>query len=98
MWNTVFLPWTGEGDEVGSFFFYLLTVARSRVLDLQQHPLGAGGLFHCAFAGVGGVVASAHRLVRPALGTRAFALRAASSAHAGVPQTLLAAAALDVLA
>lgn len=83
-----------------SYFFcfcYLLTVARSRVLDLQQHPHRASGLLHGTLAGIRGVVAGTHRLVRPALRTGLVAQRAASPAHPSVPQTLLARAALDVL-
>lgn len=76
----------------------LLTVTRSRVLDLQQHPHRTSSLFHGTFTGVRGVVAGAHRLVRPALGTGLLAQRAAAAAHPSVPQTLFPRAALDVLA
>lgn len=75
----------------------LLTVARSRVLDLQQSSQGASGLFHGAFAGICGVIAGAHRLIRPALRAGFLAQRAAAPAHPSVPQALFPSAALDVL-
>lgn len=78
-------------------FPLLLTIARSRVLDFQQHPHRAGGLLHGTFAGICGVVAGTHRLVRPALGTGIHADRAAAPARPIVPQTLLSCAARDGL-
>lgn len=79
------------------FFFLLLTIARSRVLDFQQHPHRAGGLLHGTFAGVCGVVAGTHRLIGPALWTGIHADRAAAPARPVVPQTLLSCAACDGL-
>lgn len=80
-----------------SLFVFLLTVARSCVLDFQQHPHRTSSLLHGTFAGICGVVAGAHRLVRPALRTGLVAERAATPAHPSVPQTLLPCTALDVL-
>lgn len=67
------------------------------MLNLQERSQRAGSLLHNTLWGVGGVVAGAHRLVRPALRTR-LTDGAAASAHPGIPQTLLPCAALDVLA
>lgn len=91
----------GEGRFLSLLRFYvccLLTVARSRVLDLQQNSHRASGLFHGALAGIGGVVAGAHRLICPALWAGFVAQRAAAPAHPSVPQALFPSAALDVLA
>lgn len=96
-WNIVFCLEREEGVFISFTFCYLLTVARSRVLDLQQHPHRASSLLHGTFTGICGVVAGTHRLVRPALRTGLITQRAASPAHPGVPQTLLPRAALDVL-
>lgn len=94
----------GEGGCFEGFFFFifcfwyiLLTVARSRVLDFQQHTHRASGLLHGTFTGIRGVVAGTHRLVRPALRTALIAQWAAAPAHPSIPQTLLPRAALDVL-
>ena len=78
-------------------FCCLLTVARSRVLDLQQHPHWTSSLLHGTFTGICGVVAGTHRLVCPALWTGLIAQRAATPAHPSIPQTLFPRAALDVL-
>lgn len=96
-WNIVFCLEREEGVFISFTFCYLLTVARSRVLDLQQHPHRASSLLHGTFTGICGVVAGTHRLVRPALRTGLVTQRAASPAHPSVPQTLLPRAALDVL-
>lgn len=99
-WNIVFCLERGKGV---SFFFHilcfcrLLTVARSRVLDLQQHPHRTSSLFHGTFTGICGVVAGTHRLVCPALWTGFITQRAAAPAHPSIPQTFFPCAALDVL-
>lgn len=101
-WNIVFF-FLGEGEGCFvSFFFifcfcYLLTVARSRVLDFQQHSHRTSSLLHGTFTGICGVVAGTHRLVCPALRTGLLTQRATASAHPSIPQTLLPRAALDVL-
>lgn len=90
----------GGGSFLSLLRFYvccLLTVARSRVLDLQQNSHRASGLFHGTFAGICGVVAGTHRLIRPALRAGLVAQRAAAPAHPSVPQALFPSAALDVL-
>lgn len=90
----------GGGRFLSLLRFYvccLLTVARSRVLDLQQNPHRASGLFHGTFAGIRGVVAGTHRLIRPALRAGLVTQRAAAPAHPSVPQALFPSAALDVL-
>lgn len=91
-----------DSGMLGGFFasfitFYLLTVARSWVLDFQQHPLRTSSLLHGTFAGVCGVVAGTHRLICPTLLTGLITERAAAPAHPRIPQTLLLSAALDVL-
>lgn len=73
-------------------------VARSRVLDLQDHSQGAGRQLHGALARIGGVVAGAHRLIGPALGAEFVAEGAAAPVHLQIPQALLADAAMDVVA
>lgn len=78
-------------------FCCLLTVARSRVLDFQQHPHRTSSLLHGTFTGICGVVAGTHRLIRPALRTGLITQRAAAPAHPSIPQTLFPHAALDVL-
>lgn len=103
-WNIVFCLEGKEGVLFHSFCFlsyfafcHLLTVARSRVLDLQQHPHRTSSLLHGTFTGICGVVAGTHRLIRPALRTGLVAQRAATPAHPSIPQTLFPSAALDVL-
>lgn len=93
----------GEGclDSIFAFafvsFFFLLTVARSGVLDFQQHPHRTSSLLHGTFTWIRGVVTRTHSLVCPALWTGLITERAASPTHPSVPQTLLPGAALDVL-
>lgn len=101
-WNNVFCLEREEGVLFHIFFFIfcfccLLTVARSRVLDFQQHPHRTSSLLHGTFAGICGVVAGTHRLIRPALRTGLITQRAAAPAHPSIPQTLFPRAALDVL-
>lgn len=67
------------------------------MLDFQQHPHRTSSLLHGTFAGIRGVVAGAHGLVRLALRAGLVAQRAAAPAHPSVPQTLFSCAALDVL-
>lgn len=91
----------GGGRSLSFLRFYvccLLTVARSRVLDLQQNSHRASGLFHGTFAGICGVIAGTHRLICPALQAGFVTQRAAAPAHPSVPQALFPSAALDVLA
>lgn len=99
-WNIVFCL-EGKGGLFVSLFFsyfhYLLTVARSRMLDFQQHPHRTSSLLHGTFTGICGVVTGTHRLIRPALWTGLITQWAAASAHPSIPQTLFPCAALDVL-
>lgn len=78
-------------------FCRLLTVARSWVLDFQKHSHRTSSLFHGTFTGICGVVAGAHRLLRPALWTGFITQRAAAPAHSCIPQTFFPCTALDVL-
>lgn len=100
-WNNVFCLEREEGVLFHFFLIFcfccLLTVARSRVLDFQQHPHRTSSLLHGTLAGICGVVAGAHCLIRPALRTGLITQRAAAPAHPSIPQTLLPRAALDVL-
>lgn len=99
-WNIVFCLEREEGVLFHFFHFcfcYLLTVARSRVLDFQQHPHRTSSLLHGTFTGICGVVTGTHRLIRPTLRTGLITQRAAAPAHPGIPQTLFPSAALNVL-
>lgn len=101
-WNIVFCLEREGGMFLFILFFIfcfccLLTVARSRVLDFQQHPQRTSSLLHGTFAGICGVVTGTHRLVCPTLRTGLITQRAAASAHPSIPQALLPCAALDVL-
>lgn len=68
------------------------------MLNLQENPQRASGLLHGTLAGIRGVVAGAHRLLRATFGARVRANRTAPATHLGVPQTLLSCATMDVVA
>lgn len=55
------------------------------MLNLQENPQRASGLLHGALAGIRGVVAGAHGLLRATFWARLHANRAAPATHLGIP-------------
>lgn len=62
-----------------------LTVARSGVFYFQQHTGGAGSFLHGTLAGVSGIVAGAHGLLRLTLRAQLIAEGTPASANLEIP-------------
>lgn len=61
------------------------SVARSGVLDFQQHARGAGSLLHGTLAGVSRIVTGTDRLVGLTLGAQLIAEGTPASANLEIP-------------